>query len=219
WRSTRAKVACIRRSSTRLRICTAVRATCRLRSCSTRAPLGSPANTSFRESWCRQQSSVRCTVLAVALLQMGCRWPVALALAVLPILFGNVFYVATWNYGDALPCLLQVAALMVVATRRTAAAAVCGGAPLRPRLLQQVQCAVGRRGDHFIARLLRSPAAHPLRRYMGHERRRARRGDRALHARPTERQRVGSPERRIRGLTRDPAHVAAKAEARAASIG
>ena len=58
-------------------------------------------------------------VLFTALRNVGCSPALAAGLTALPLLTGNGFYGATSDYGDALPVLLQLLAVVVIATEVT----------------------------------------------------------------------------------------------------
>jgi hypothetical protein len=60
------------------------------------------------------------TVLFIALRNVGCSPALAAVLTALPLLTGNGFYGATSDYGDALPVMLQLLAVVLIATDVTA---------------------------------------------------------------------------------------------------
>lgn len=68
------------------------------------------------------------TVLFIALRNVGCSPALAAGLTALPLLTGNGFYGATTDYGDALPVMLQLLAVVLVARnvtrRRVSVAAI-----------------------------------------------------------------------------------------------
>lgn len=66
-------------------------------------------------------------LLVTALRKAGCRLSVALALAAIPLLTENGFFAATSNYGDALPVVFQIAAVVLIAGAPNQKAALFAG--------------------------------------------------------------------------------------------
>ncbi len=73
-------------------------------------------------------AAVLIALIVVALRQLDCPLPLALALSVVPLVTDSGLLAATAVYGDALPVVLQLAALVLILRRPTPSWAVVAGA-------------------------------------------------------------------------------------------